>query len=114
MRSSANLLKWAFLTLTVATGSVLGECPSNEYVPGIGCDPSENICQITCPEEGDCVLSPDQGCSDALVVDTITHTNMTKEYCQELCDASDEVEEAKRCRFWRYVSFVQFAKNLRH
>ena len=107
MHSSANLLK--FLTLTVATGSALGDCTSNDYVPGIGCDPSANICQITCPEQGDCVPSPEQGCNDALVTDTITHSDMTKEKCQELCEASDTVEEAKRCRFWRYVSFLYFS-----
>ena len=111
MRSSANLLKFAFLTLTLATGSALGDCTSNEYVPGIGCDSSTNICEITCPEEGDCVPSPAQGCSDALVVDTITHSDMDKAKCQELCELSDALEEeAKRCRFWRYVSFLYFTK----
>jgi len=103
MRSLANLLKFAFLTLTVATGSALGDCTSNEYVPGIGCDSSTNICEITCPEEGDCVPSPAKGCTDALVVDSITHSDMTEAKCRELCELSDAVEEeAKRCRFWRY------------
>jgi len=103
MRSLANLLKFAFLTLTLAAGSALGDCTSNEYVPGIGCDSSINICEITCPEEGDCVPSPAKGCTDALVVDTITHTDMDEAKCQALCELSDAVEEeAKRCRFWRY------------
>jgi len=101
MHSADNLLKFGFLTLTLATGSVLGECTSNDYVPGIGCDPSPNICEVTCPVDGDCTLS--ETCADALVTDTITHTEMTEVKCQELCEASDAVEEeAKRCRFWRY------------
>ena len=104
MHSTDNLLKFAFLTLTLATGYVLGECTSNDYVPGIGCDPSPNICEVICHADGDCTLS--ETCADALVTDTITHSEMTEAKCQELCQLSDAVEEeAKRCRFWRYVSF---------
>ena len=104
MHSEAMLLKFAFLILTLATSSALGEFPSNSYVPGIGCDPSPNICEVTCPpeDEDECVLG--EGWTDALVIDPITHGNMTQDKCQELCKASDAAEEANRCRFWRYVS----------
>ena len=104
------LLKFTFLALTLATSSALGECPANANVPaGVGCDPSPNICEVKCPAEESCVLS--EGCAGALVTDDqITHTQMTKEKCQELCKASDENGDATRCRFWRYVSCLHFAK----
>ena len=112
MHSEEMLLKFAFLILTLATSSALGDCPSNSYVPGIGCDPSPNICEVTCPpeDEDECVLG--EGCTDALVTDPINHTEMTQKKCQELCEASDTVDNpnANRCRFWRYVSFVHVAK----
>ena len=104
------LLKFTFLALTLATSSALGECPANAYVPdGVGCDPSSNICEVKCPAEESCVLS--EGCAGALVTDDqLTHTEMTQLKCQELCKASDGNEDATRCRFWRYVSFLHFAK----
>ena len=104
------LLKFTFLALTLATSSALGECPANAYVPdGVGCDPSSNICEVKCPAEESCVLS--EGCAGALVTDDqLTHTEMTQVKCQELCKASDGNEDATRCRFWRYVSFLHFAK----
>ena len=114
------LLKLTFLTLTLATTSAQnstsdtspapGECSANQYVPGIGCDPSPNICEVTCPVEENCVLS--EGCTDALVPDNITHAEMDQTKCQELCEASDLVDDATRCRFWRYVSFLHVAKSL--
>ena len=110
MHSEAMLLKFAFLTLSLATCSALGDCPANQYVPGIGCAASPNICEVNCPKEGDCALS--SGCADALVTDTITHDDLDQKKCEELCKASDAVEDpdANRCRFWRYVSFLHFAK----
>lgn len=96
------LLKFALLALSLTTGSALGECPSNQYVPGIGCDPSDNICEVTCPKDGDCKLT--EGCADALVTDTITHAEMTEVKCQDLCNATVGAlqNETSVCRFWRY------------
>ena len=108
MSSGGKPLSFAFLLLAFTTGSAnAGDCIKNDYVPGYGCDPKENICQLTCQQGQDCVFDPEDGCTAALANnETVNHADMTPEKCEQLCKNSDEVEtEENRCRFWRYVSF---------
>ena len=101
------------LLLLIATlaCSVLGEddCPANNFVPGGGCKPDPNICQLTCKKNEHCVLTAE--CAKAMVVDTPAHDAMNPTKCEELCaksDAASGAEEEPRCRFWRYVSYFNF------
>ena len=107
MASRGTFLKISFLALAFATSSVLGECPPNEYVPGNGCSPTPNVCEITCPKDEACGLS--EGCATVGVTeDMVKDGNMTKEICPVLCQASNSTTSANPCRFWRWVSFFSF------
>ena len=108
MSSGGKTLSFAFLLLTFTTGSAFaGDCIKNDYVPGFGCNPIANICQLTCQEGQDCAFYPEGGCTAALANnETVNHADMNPDKCEQLCRLSDEVEtEEGRCRFWRYVSF---------
>ena len=108
MSSGGKTLSFAFLLLTFTTGSAFaGDCIKNDYVPGFGCNPIANICQLTCQEGQDCAFYPEGGCTAALANnETVNHADMNPDKCEQLCRLSDEVEtEESRCRFWRYVSF---------
>jgi len=101
------LLKFSVLTLTLTTNSVLGECLPNDLVPdGIGCLPTPNICEITCPKGEACELG--ESCAAVGVTeDMITGDEMTKEICPALCNdssssSSNETTRAIPCRFWRW------------
>jgi len=101
MASRGTFLKISFLALAFATSSVLGECPPNEYVPGNGCSPTPNVCEITCPKDEACGLS--EGCATVGVTeDMVKDGNMTKEICPVLCQASNSTTSANPCRFWRW------------
>merc|ERR1711990_988405 len=97
------------LLLATLACAALGqqECPANPYVPGGGCSPEPNICQLTCKKGAD----PDEceqteSCTKAEVPATvIVYNDMTPDKCKELCTASDAHDgsaESPRCRFWRY------------
>ena len=102
MGSGRTLLTFIVFALALTTTSALSECFESGLVPGVGCDPTPNICEIACPSEGNCELVGD-GCTD----DTeISEAEMTKDKCQDMCQASNSTVEDNHCRFWRWVSFI--------
>merc|ERR1712226_1593966 len=95
------------LLLATLACAALGqqECPANPYVPGGGCSPEPNICQLTCAKTEDCVQTVPESCLKASVDSTVSYNDMNPTKCEELCGNSnenDDSEATSRCRFWRY------------